>query len=346
MKKRVRFGIMLPVPAAPVEKLLKIGRVNEEAGFDSLWMPDHLLFVPQGITPDAWSVLSALAVLTKRVVLGTSVSDPHRRHPAVLAQTAATVDQLSGGRLALGLGAGEAMNLEPFGIGWDRPVNRLEEAVEIMRRLWSGERVDYEGRFWRLREAFLQVRPVGRVPIYLGALRRRMLELTGRVADGWLPTPLTPEMYRRRLETVRESAERAGRSLDEIDTAIYLYTCVSRNEGRVWERLSRYKGLIVHSPELLREAGYDVEVPKGFKHYFRMLPRDEDIKAFSEFTSSVPVEAAFDFSVSGTPEECLEKVCAYVKAGVRHFILVNAGPDVKYVIKVYRELIMPYFRED
>ena len=335
----------MPVPAAPVDKLLSIAKANEEAGFDSIWIPDHLLFVPPGITPDAWSVLSALAVLTKKVFLGTAVSDPHRRHPAVLAQTVATVDRLSGGRVLLGLGAGEAMNLDPFGIRWDKPVSRLVEAIEIMRKLWSGEKVDYEGRFWRLKEAFLQVRPVGRIPIYLGAHGPKMLELTGRMADGWLPTPLTPELYRRRLKVIEESAKKAGRSLDEIDTAIYLYTCISDKEEEVRERLEMYKGLIAHSPELLKEAGYDVEVPEGFKHYFRILPGDEDLKAFMEFSSSVPLEAALDFSISGTPEECLEKVRAYVEAGVRHFILVNVGPDVKYVIRVYKERIMPYFRE-
>jgi len=345
MKRPIRFGVMLPVPAAPVDKLLSIAKANEEAGFDSIWIPDHLLFVPPGITPDAWSVLSALAVLTKKVFLGTAVSDPHRRDPAVLAQTVATVDRLSGGRVLLGLGAGEAMNLDPFGIRWDKPVSRLVEAIEIMRKLWSGEKVDYEGRFWRLKGAFLQVRPVGRIPIYLGAHGPKMLELTGRMADGWLPTPLTPELYRRRLKVIEESAKKAGRSLDEIDTAIYLYTCISDKEEEVRERLERYKGLIAHSPELLKEAGYDVEVPEGFKHYFRILPKDEDLKAFMEFSSSVPLEAALDFSISGTPEECLEKVRAYVEAGVRHFILVNVGPDVKYVIRVYKERIMPYFRE-
>ncbi len=345
MSARVRFGVMLPVPAAPVNKLIRIAKVNEEAGFDSIWIPDHLIFIPYGTTPEAWSILSALAVTTERVLLGTSVSDPHRRHPAVLAQTVATVDQLSGGRVLLGLGAGEAMNLDPFGIKWDRPVSRLEEAIRVMRALWSGDVVDYEGRFWRLEKAFLQIRPARPVPIYLGAHGPRMLELTGRLADGWLPTPMTPELYRKRLRVIHEAARRAGRNPEDIDTAIYLYTCISEDEKAVCERLEAYKGLIAHSPELLREAGYEVEVPEGFKRYFEMLPRDEDLRAFMEFSSSVPLEAAFDFSISGRPEECLEKIHAYVRAGVRHFILINIGPDVRYVIKVYTEQIIPHFRE-
>jgi len=345
MSDLVRFGIMLPLPVAPVEKLLDIARMNEEAGFDSIWVPDHVVFLQSGTTPEAWCLLSALAVKTNRVFLGTAVSDPHRRHPAVLAQTVATVDRLSGGRVLLGLGAGEAMNLEPFGITWSKPVERLVEAVEIMRALWSGEMIDYEGRFWKLRGAFLQIKPIRRIPIYLGAHGPKMLELTGKMADGWLPTPLTPELYRRRLKVIENAARKAGRTLEEIDRAIYLYTCISKKPEEVYERLEGFKAMIVHYPEALREAGYEVEVPEGFKPYFKVLPQEEDLRPFLEFASSVPLEAALDFSISGTPEECLDKVEAYVKAGVRHFILINIGPDVKFVMRFYAKEVIPRFRE-
>ena len=160
-KSRVRFGCFLPIPATPTERLLRIAKVNEEAGFDSIWTPDHLLFMPPGIVPEAWSLLAAISAVTEKAVLGTCVSDPHRHHPAVLAQKVATVDRISGGRVILGLGAGEAMNLEPFGICWKNAVTKLVEAVTIMRRLWSGEIVNHEGKFWELRDAFLQIRKTG-----------------------------------------------------------------------------------------------------------------------------------------------------------------------------------------
>ena len=343
MERQVRFGVLLPVPAAPVEKLIRIAKLNEEAGFSSLWVPDHLLFVPQGTTPEAWTLLAALAVSTEKALLGTCVSDPHRRHPAVFAQMVATVDRLSGGRVILGLGAGEAMNLEPFGIAWDRPVSRLEEAVRIMRALWSGQKVDFEGRFWRLRGAFLQIRPVGRVPIYLGAHRPRMLSLTGQLADGWLPTPMTPEMYARRLRAIREAAREAGRDPGEIDTAIYLYTAVAEGREEAIRAVERFKPVIAHSPEALREAGYEVEVPEGFKHYWRLLPREEDMRAFERFGQAIPTEAVLEFCVAGTVGDCLDRLEAYVRAGVRHFVLVNVGPDPKYVLRAYAEHIIPAF---
>ncbi|MHA1833143.1 MAG: LLM class flavin-dependent oxidoreductase, partial [Candidatus Baldrarchaeia archaeon] len=242
----IRFGCFLPIPAAPVDRLFKIAKVNEEAGFDSIWVPDHILFIPPGTVPEAWSMLSATAMITNKAILGTCVSDPHRYNPAVLAQKVATVDQISGGRVILGIGAGEAMNLEPFGIEWRKPVSKLVEAVKIIRKLWAGEIVTYEGEFWRYKEAFLQITPVnGKVPIYFGANSPRTLKLTGEMADGWLSIPLSPKLYEKRLEYVKEGAEKAGRSLEQIDTGIYLYTCVAENAEEAYKQIDSIKSQII-----------------------------------------------------------------------------------------------------
>lgn len=346
MEKNIKFGILLPIPTIPPQKLIKIAKINEEAGFDSIWSPDHLLFIPQGITPNAWVILSAISASTSHVYLGTSVSDPHRYHPAVLAQILATLDQISGGRIILGLGAGEAMNLDPYGISWDKPIARLIEAINIMRRLWRGERFNFEGKFWNMKDAFLQITPINKkIPIYIGANKEKMLRLTGKLADGWIPTPLTPELYSKRLKIIKDSAERAGRNIEEIDTAIYLYTCISENIDEVYNRLEQFKPMVVPSPEVVKEAGYNIEIPKNFKPYHKILPKENDIIPFMEYGAKIPVEAAIDFSISGTVDQCIEKIEKYIKAGVKHFILINVGPDIKYVLKVYSEEIIPYFKE-
>jgi alkanesulfonate monooxygenase SsuD/methylene tetrahydromethanopterin reductase-like flavin-dependent oxidoreductase (luciferase family) len=343
----IRFGCFLPIPAAPVQKLFKIAKVNEEAGFDSIWVPDHLLFIPPGIVPEAWSTLAATDVVTAQPMLGTCVSDPHRYHPAVLAQKVATVDQISGGRAILGLGAGEAMNLEPFGIEWKKPVSKLTEAVTIMRKLWSGEVLNHEGRFWRLKDAFLQVNPVkGRTPIYFGANGPRTLKLTGEMADGWLSIPLSPKLYEKRLKQIVDGAEKAGRSLENIDTGVYLYTSVTKKSEEALEQITRKKSQIIPAPELLRDAGYDVELPKELQSisYFRALLNSEWIQKFLSFSEFIPREAAIEFSIAGTTEDCIEKIEDYTKAGVRHFVLLNAGPDPREVVRAYSEEIIPYFK--
>lgn len=346
-ESNIKFGCFLPIPATPVKKLFRIAKVNEEAGFDSIWVPDHLLFIPPGIVPEAWSTLAATAAVTEKAALGTCVTDPHRYHPAVLAQKVATVDQISGGRAILGLGAGEAMNLEPFGIEWKKPVSKLTEAVTIMRKLWSGEVLNYEGRFWRLKDAFLQINPVrGTVPIYFGANGPRTLRLTGEMADGWLSIPLSPRLYKERLKLVKEGAGKAGRSWDDIDTGVYLYTSVTEKAEDAHKQIEKIRSQVIPSPELLREAGYDVELPEELQSisYFKALLNSEWVEKFLAYGELIPTEAAIEFSIAGTAEDCTNKIDEFIKAGVKHFLLLNVGPDPRQVMKAYSEEIIPYFK--
>jgi alkanesulfonate monooxygenase SsuD/methylene tetrahydromethanopterin reductase-like flavin-dependent oxidoreductase (luciferase family) len=345
-KDRVRFGCLLPIPRLQIDKLLGVAKLNETAGFNSLWVPDHLLFIQPGIVPEAWSVLAATAVVAEKATLGTCVSDPHRHHPAVLAQKVATVDQLSGGRAVLGLGAGESMNLDPFGIKWERPVSRLNEAVTIMRELWSGKIVDREGPFWNLKNAFLQIKPSkGKIPIYFGANSPSTLRLTGEQADGWLSAPLTPRLFRRHRRLVGKGAGKAGKSFAEVDAGIFLYTAIAKQAEDAHKRVEGLKSQIAPSPEVLREAEYDVELPEDLKtlSYFKALPTAEWIARFMEYSKFIPREAAIDFSIAGTPQDCINKIEEYVKAGVTHFVLINAGPNPKEVVEIYSKEIIPRF---
>jgi alkanesulfonate monooxygenase SsuD/methylene tetrahydromethanopterin reductase-like flavin-dependent oxidoreductase (luciferase family) len=332
-----------------VGKLLDIARLNEEAGFDSIWVPDHLLFIPPGIVPEAWSTLAATATVTNKAILGTCVSDSHRHHPAVLAQKVATVDQISGGRVILGLGAGEAMNMEPFGIDWEKPVSKTVEAITIIRKLWSGEMLDYHGRFFRLKDAFLQINPVrGTVPIYFGANSPRTLGITGEIADGWLSLPTSPSLYKKRLELVKDGAKRAGRSLSKIDTALYVYTSVTGKAEEAYEQIAKMKPQIVPSPKLLKESGHAIELPKQLEStsYFKALPTSEWIQSSLEYSEHIPNEVAIEFSIAGTVEDCVEKIDEFITAGVKHFLLLNVGPNPRQVLKIYSESILPHFRSE
>lgn len=159
----------------------------DHLGFDSVWVLDHIVLENyRSISLEAWCVLSALATCTNRVTLGTSVTDPYRRHPAVLAQTVATLDYVSKGRAVLGLGAGESMNVDPFGIPRDRRIVRMKETIEILRRLWTSDAIDYSGEIFRLSKAFIQVPAVRKqsIPIYLAANSPKTRRLVGLYGDG------------------------------------------------------------------------------------------------------------------------------------------------------------------
>jgi alkanesulfonate monooxygenase SsuD/methylene tetrahydromethanopterin reductase-like flavin-dependent oxidoreductase (luciferase family) len=349
--KSVKFGTFLPQIPSSADQLANIAKINEEAananeeaGFNSVWAGDHLVHTHVNIFPDVWTIFTAAALATKRILLGTCVTDIHRHHPAVLAQKLATLDQVSGGRFILGLGAGVAMNLEPFGIEWKKPVSKIAEAVKIMRRLWAGDRFSYEGEFWKFRDAFLQVKPTrSRIPIYFAANSPRMLRLTGEIADGWLPLFLSPELYKKRLNLIDEAARNSSRTLGDIDTGLYVSTSIADKAEDAYKQIDSLKSWI--PPELLKEAGYKVKFPKEFSSmsYLNWLPTSEWKEKITRYGKLVPREPVIEFNITGTTQDCINKIEEFVKAGVRHFLLENAGPNPSKVREIYSKEIIPRF---
>jgi probable F420-dependent oxidoreductase len=177
--------------------LERMARLAEQIGFDSIWNQDHLLFRgaawqgpddPAEAPWECWSVLAALAAVTERVEIGPLVSCTSFRNPALLAKIAETVDEISGGRLVLGLGAGwHEPEYDAFGYPFDHRVSRFAEAIQIIHGLLRTGRVDFDGTFYRAEDCELRPRGPrpGRLPIMIGTTGERMLRITARYADGW-----------------------------------------------------------------------------------------------------------------------------------------------------------------
>ncbi|MGN9912600.1 LLM class flavin-dependent oxidoreductase [Phytohabitans sp. LJ34] len=208
------FGAALPASRHRLGETLEAARTAEELGADLVTVADHPYLPDELETP---ALLGLLAGHTERVLLAPNVTPLALRPPALLAKTAATLQVISGGRFVLGLGAGGA-DERAVGFGGRPPsVAALDEAVPLIRRLWSGAPVDHEGPHFRLVQAEVAA-PPRPVPIWVGAFKPRMLALTGRHADGWLPTNAyldladVPEMQRR----VDRAATDAGRDPAEI----------------------------------------------------------------------------------------------------------------------------------
>ncbi|MEM0350165.1 MAG: LLM class flavin-dependent oxidoreductase [Archaeoglobaceae archaeon] len=341
----IKFGQLLPIPVSPVDSLIKIGVRTEKVGFDSVWVADHLLMIPTGIVPNVWPLLSAIASQTEKIEIGTCVSDPHRIHPAVFAQLSATLDQISNGRLIVGLGPGEAMNVEQFGINWNKPVARMAEFTKILREFWLRDRVDFDGEFWKFKDAFLQIKPKRNpVPIYFGANGKRTRKITAELADGWLPVSVGPKVYKKHLEEIKEHAKKVGRNLEKFEPGIYVYVAVSEKYDEAFNQLRKVKHQVAFSPKMVEEAGF--EVPEKFSKnlYSEILVTNDGIKFYEEFGKFVPDEVVEEFAIVGTPKDCEEKVEEFVKAGVKHFVLINMGPDPKFVLEFFAKKIIQSYK--
>ncbi len=310
--------------------------------YHSVWLPDHMVsFWPDSLwTPeftdlatvspsphrhlDGMAVAAAAAVLTSNVALATSVVDTVRRHPALLAQSALTVDHLSHGRFILGLGSGETENIVPYGFDFARPVSRFEEALKVIRLLWdSPGPVDFRGQFYRLDQARLDTEAYeGRFPpIWIGASGPRMLQIVGRYADGWWPAGAwTPEHYAEMLGVVRTSAERAGRDPMAI-TPCFVQVCLIGDSAEAIEQIVRAplvaSFLLQVSAPVLRRFGFDHPMGADWGGFHDINPATMTRDRIVEFLAKVDPEAILAVVPHGTPKQVARIIKSYVDAGLR-----------------------------
>jgi phthiodiolone/phenolphthiodiolone dimycocerosates ketoreductase len=317
-------------------------QVLDGGRYHSIWLPDHMVsFWPDSIwTPeftdlatvspsphrhlDAMAVAAAAAVLTENVPLVTSVVDTVRRHPALLAQSALTIDHLAKGRFVLGLGSGETENTVPYGFDFTKPVSRFEEALEVIRLLWDSDGpVDFDGRFYHLHHARLDTEPYeGTTPgIWIGGSGPRTLEIVGRYADGWWPTGAwDPDDYAQKLSTVRASAERAGRDPMAI-TPCYIQVClIGRDDAALADILDAplVKAFLLQvSAELLSSLGYEHPMGENWRGYQDIDPATLTRERVVEFLDRVDPEAILAVVPHGTPAQVAQEIKNYVDAGLR-----------------------------
>lgn len=220
------FGLGIPAAPEPRYDPVAYGRSAEELGFDFLSISDH----PAGTTDsyEAWTVLSWIAASTARIRLATRVLGVPYRPPAIVAKMAETFDRLSGGRLILGLGGGYSdEEFRAFGLATPTPrekVDGMEDAIRIARGLWSQPRFSYAGRVFHTDAADVAPRPEHRIPIWLGTFGDRALAVTGKLADGWIPSlgSAPPDQVTALRDKIFAAAEAANRDPGEITCAYHL----------------------------------------------------------------------------------------------------------------------------
>lgn len=338
------LGLIRP----PMERILASAAGLEEAGFDAVWWSDHFLhwYPPSVWTPDLipvaryidtphaffdpMPIIGAAAQVTERIGLGTAVTDPIRRHPAVLAQTFLTLDHLSQGRALLGIGVGEAENILPFGMPYDRTASRLIEALEVIRLLWSTpDPVDFAGDHFHLDQAILGVEPYGDAPppIWTAAHRPRTLRATGRLADGWLPVILDPAEYAAKLAVVRSAAAAAGRDPAAIRAGLFAWLVVDEDRDAAERMLDTFAMRFIAltaPPEEFARAG--TESPTGSWGLLDYVPTTMDRERALAAANAVPGEVLRRYFVWGTPDDVVERLAGFRAAGLEHVYLVPVTP--------------------
>lgn len=261
----------------------------EELGFDSVWTSEHILFY--GPTLDATVTLGAFAAATKRIKLGTAIMLLPLRNPTVVAKAISTADIISGGRVQLGIGVGGEFpkEFEATGVPVTERGARTNEAIKVLKALWSGERVSFHGKWTNFDDALMHPKPVqpGGPPVIVSGRSAAAMRRAARLGDGYMPYLFTPERYAAAKQSIEEEAERQGRDLSGFHWTLYQFTSLSDDyddaHARAVARLSRQY--------------------------------NQDFSAIAD-----------RYCALGPPERALERMRAFAQAGVQHFILTPITP--------------------
>ncbi|HZR81290.1 MAG TPA: LLM class flavin-dependent oxidoreductase [Candidatus Binatia bacterium] len=276
----------------------------EDVGLDSIWPSDHI--VTRQPSLDVACLMALFAARTERIKMGPSVLILPPRDPVQVAKAFATLDHLSGGRrrviMAVGLG-GDARDTVVSGIAPGERAARMREGVEVMRRLWSGPRVSFEGKFYRFADVTIEPRPVGGpLDVWIGGNSEAAMRRVARWGDGWMPSFVTPEEFGKGLATIARFAEEHGRAFDADEAGVLALTHVDADGARARARAAEF---FARSP--------------------------------------LPAEALAERCIFGTPEEAVERIGRYVAEGCRKFILFPIAGTGELVpqIELYGKAILP-----
>jgi len=310
----------------PFQNIVQRAQFCEKHGFDSVLIDDHLLYGTEAAAaPEPFTTLAAIAAETRRIRVGIAVTDLVRRHPAIIAQTLATLSNQFPKRVFLGLGAGDPMNQTPFGFSPEHRVGMLDEGIQIIRQLWNSsieKPQSFKGRFFTLNNAYLQAGQEKQLvpPIYLAAFGPRMLRLAGEAADGWIPHCHTPSTYKMDLDTIIGSAHNASQDFEAFRSAYYTLSSISKNRAEADRNVlgpARYFLALI--PEALKKIDPSANHPGRI---WEKIPYPkEQRETIRKIAEEIPESDAYNTVLHGTSDDCIEQIENYRKAGCKEFML-------------------------
>ncbi|MFY9609497.1 MAG: LLM class flavin-dependent oxidoreductase [Blastocatellia bacterium] len=316
----------------PLREAIEYVRYAEARGFEAVWQAESRL-VRDAIVP-----MAAFAATTERIKIGSGVINNWTRNAALIAATFSTLDDLAPGRILCGLGVWWEPLATKVGVNRRRPVQAMRETVEVVRRLLAMERVTFKGEFVNVEQIEIDIvhgdRSAKNVPIYIGATGMKMMELSGEIADGVLLNYLVSPAYNREaMEHLRAGAEKAGRSLDEIDRPQLIVCSLEKDRIRALdgarELVTQYLG---QQPHIMKASGVSQDL---LDEIGRVLTWPAEEHQIREAMKLVPDEVVQLITASGTPDECRAKVAEYIEAGCTCPVLYPLGDDVNAMIDAF-----------
>ena len=297
-------------------------KLGEELGYESAW-------VAEGHGGDQFAILTACAVATSRIKLGTSITSVFVRTAPTIAMAAATVDHFSNGRFILGLGSSHKVQVEPeHGLEFNRPIERMRECTDIVRGILRDSDIRYRGEVYNIERFDLWFEPVRRrMPIYFAAVRPRMLEISGEISDGVILTWCTLDHAATASRHVAIGAERAGRDPDDVDVTTLIACAVSDDRDVARDELRRYVATYIQRfpryRRLVAEAGFADEV--------QAMTQAWSEGRFEDALALAPSGLVDTVALAGSPEECHERLQLYREAGIKMPIVSPraTGPGAK-----------------
>ena len=328
----MKFGIEF-VPQKPLDKIVASCKLAEEKGFDYVWITDHYN------NRDVYVALALIALNTNKVKIGTGVTNPYTRNIAQTASSIATVDELSNGRAVLGIGAGDRVTLDAINVQRVKPVRAIRESVTVLRELWAGKSVTFEGDVIKLKGARLSFKPKTEIPIYIGAQGPLMLRLAGEIGNGVLINASHPKDFEFAMKQIKIGAERGNRDIKEVDVAAYTAFSVDEDLKEAIKAVKIVVAFIVAgAPDVVLER-HDIKVEDA--NTIREAISKGDFKTAGKSVTSEMIEA---FSITGTPEQCVSKIEELLKTGVTQVVIGSPiGPKKKKSITLIGEKIIPSF---
>lgn len=302
----------------------------DEKGIQRCWTSDHYMpWWDSGASGGAaWPWLGAALARTRNIVIGTGVTAPILRyHPAIVAQVFATLEYMFPGRVFLGVGRGEALNEVTSGHSWPsnaEKFGRLKEAIYLIRKLWTGDWVDFKGNYYWVRDSKLYTKPSNHIPLYLAGIGKQSARLAGEESDGFVTNELDIGVIRDKLfPALKEGATISGKDYSSLEKILFLPASYHEDKQKALESIRFWRGAMI-------KAFFDVDVhdPRKIQENGQIIGDDTLEKMFL---------------VISTAEEGIEKLKKYIELGFTEIVLTNSSPNRNELVKLISEKISPYY---